>query len=44
MNSQYSYAMLEDMPIGNPIFTTETKLENIFGFVYGEITPVSFSR
>jgi hypothetical protein len=38
MNSQYPRAMLEDMPVGNPIFTTETDLFKIFGFVYGEIT------
>jgi hypothetical protein len=39
MNSQYPNAMLNDMPIGNPIFTTENNLNNIFGFVYGKITP-----
>jgi hypothetical protein len=37
MNSQYPRAMLEDMPVGDPIFTTETDLFKIFGFVYGEI-------
>jgi hypothetical protein len=39
MNSQYPYAMLQDMPIGNPIFSTDKNLDNIFGFVYGKITP-----
>jgi len=38
VNSQYSKAMLNDMPIGNPILSLETNLEKIFGFVYGEIT------
>ncbi len=38
MNSQYSKAMLNDMPIGDPILTLENNLDNIFGFVYGEIT------
>lgn len=37
MNSQYSKAMLYDMPIGDPILSLETNLDNIFGFVYGEI-------
>ncbi len=41
MNSQYSKAMLEDMPIGDPIFTTERDLDKIFGFVYGKITTPS---
>ncbi|RKP33912.1 hypothetical protein BJ085DRAFT_43042 [Dimargaris cristalligena] len=38
MNSQYPKAMLNDMPTGKPIFTTETNLDNIFGFVYAHIT------
>jgi len=38
MNSQYPYAMLNDMPIGNPTFSNDTNLDNYFGFVYGEIT------
>lgn len=37
MNSQYSKAMLKDMPIGNPTLSFESNLDNIFGFVYGEI-------
>jgi len=39
MNSQYSFAMLNYMPVGNPVFTTENNLNNIFGFVYGEVIP-----
>ena len=38
INSQYPKAMLEDMPVGNPVLSLENNLENIFGFVYGEIT------
>lgn len=38
MNSQYPKAMLNDMPIGNPVLSLETDLNKIFGFVYGEIT------
>jgi hypothetical protein len=38
INSQYSKAMLEDMPVGDPILSLETNLDNIFGFVYGEIS------
>jgi hypothetical protein len=38
MNSQYPKAMLNDMPVGSPILSLETNLNNIFGFVFGEIT------
>ena len=38
INSQYPTAMLNDMPVGDPILSLENNLENIFGFVYGEIT------
>lgn len=38
MNSQYAKAMLEDMPIGDPVLSLETDLNKIFGFVYGEIS------
>jgi hypothetical protein len=38
VNSQYSTAMLNDMPIGEPVFSLETDLNKIFGFVFGEIT------
>lgn len=31
--------MLKDMPVGNPILTTKTNLNELFGFVYGTITP-----
>jgi hypothetical protein len=41
MNSQYPFAMLGDMPLGNPVFSTDSNLDNIFGFVYGKITPPS---
>jgi len=38
MNSQYPFAMLNDLPVGNPILSNDTELDNYFGFVYGEIT------
>jgi len=38
INSQYPKAMLEDMPIGDPVLSLETDLNKIFGFVHGEIT------
>jgi len=38
MNSQYPMAMLNDMPVGNPKLSLEKNLDNIFGFIYGEIT------
>jgi len=44
MNSQYPYAMLQDMPVGNPIFTSNTKLDSVFGFVYGTIIPPTKSK
>jgi hypothetical protein len=37
VNSQYPAAMLNDMPIGEPILSLETDLDKIFGFVFGEI-------
>jgi len=39
MNSQYSAAMLNKMPIGNPVFSTNTNLDYYSGFVYAEIIP-----
>jgi hypothetical protein len=38
MNSQYSKAMLNDRPVGDPVLSLETDLDKIFGFVFGEIT------
>lgn len=35
LNSQYPKAMLNDMPVGDPILSLETNLDNIFGFVFG---------
>ena len=43
MNSQYPYAMLNDMPIGNPTLSTDKDLNNYFGFVYGEITAPDYN-
>ena len=38
INSQYPTAMLNDMPVGDPVLSLESNLDKIFGFVYGEIT------
>jgi hypothetical protein len=38
VNSQYPKAMLNDMPVGDPVLSLETDLNKIFGFVYGEIS------
>ena len=38
INSQYPKAMLNDMPIGDPVYSLEKDLKKIFGFVFGEIT------
>lgn len=37
MNSQYPSAMLNDKPVcaGNPVYSTDKNLDNIFGFDYG---------
>lgn len=37
INSQYSKAMLNDMPLRDPVLSRETDLNKIFGFVLGEI-------
>lgn len=34
-------AMLNDMPVGDPVLSLEKNLYKIFGFVYGEITAPS---
>jgi len=44
MNSQYPFAMLNDLPVGNPTFSNDKNLDNYFGFVYGEITAPDESR
>jgi len=44
MNSQYPFAMLNDMPVGDPILSNETNINNFFGFAYGEIIPPSESK
>ncbi len=38
INAQYPTAMLQDMPVGDPVLSLETNLDKIFGFVYAEIT------
>jgi hypothetical protein len=38
MSSPYPAAKLKGMPVGDPILSFETNLNNIFGFVYGEIS------
>ena len=29
------------MPVGNPVYSTDKNLDNIFGFVYGKVTGPS---
>ena len=38
VNSLYSDAMLNDMPVGKPILSNDSNLNNYFGFVYAIIT------
>jgi hypothetical protein len=44
MNSQYPNAMLNKLPTGNPVFSTNKDLSYYFGFVYALITPPSISE
>lgn len=44
MNSQYPAAMLNKMPTGDPVFSTNTNLSYYFGFVYALILPPSESE
>lgn len=37
VNSQYPYAMLKDMPTGNPIYINSKNINDYFGFIYAEI-------
>jgi len=39
MNSQYPAAMLNDMPVGDPVISNDTNLDNYFGFCYANIIP-----
>jgi hypothetical protein len=41
MNSQYPKAMLNKLPVGDPVFSTNTDLSYYFGFVYALIIPPS---
>lgn len=37
-NSLYPSAMLQPLPIGNPVYTLNKNLDHIFGYVYAKIT------
>jgi len=39
MNSQYPAAMLNDMPVGDPILSNDIHLDSYFGFCYANIIP-----
>nr|QWO71441.1 DNA polymerase [Termitomyces titanicus] len=39
VNSHYPSAMLNSMPIGNPILSNSKNLNSYFGFVYAQIIP-----
>ena len=41
MNSQYPAAMKNPIPIGKPVFTNESNLYNIFGFVFANVVAPS---
>lgn len=41
MNSQYPASMKNKMPTGDPVFSTNTNLNDYFGIVYADITPPS---
>jgi hypothetical protein len=42
VNSLYPYSMLNPMPIGNMLFSTDTNLDNYFGIVYVSIDTANF--
>src|ERR1700727_3378030 len=44
MNSQYPAAMLNKMPIGNPVFSTNCNLAYYSGFVFAKIIPPSENK
>ena len=37
MNSQYPSAMLNDMPVRDPVLSNDTDLDSYFGFCYANI-------
>jgi hypothetical protein len=39
MNSQYPYAMLNDMPVGNPILNSEKDFNNFFWICLWKSNP-----
>lgn len=39
VNSHYPNAMLEDIPVGNPVLSLSKDLNSYFGFCYAEIIP-----
>ena len=41
MNSQYPNAMLNDKPVGNPVYSTDKFLDKNIWFVYGKVTAPS---
>jgi hypothetical protein len=41
LNSSYPASMLNPMPTGNPVYTTNTNLDEIFGFVEATVTAPS---
>lgn len=44
VNSLYPYAMLQDMPVGVPVYTQEKNLDKVFGFFHARITtPVGMN-
>ena len=43
-NYQYPEGMLNKMPTGDPIFSTNTSLDYYFGFVFAKITPPYVQR
>lgn len=42
INSQYPFAMTKEMPVGNPVFSTDKNLDNYFGIVKAVITTPKF--
>lgn len=42
INSQYPFAMMNDMPLGKPVYSTDPDLDNYFGVVKARIKTPAF--
>jgi hypothetical protein len=43
-NSIYPYCMLKDMPVGQPVWSNDKNLDNIFGIVYAKVKTIKNTK